>query len=46
MSDFLGKEVRFIEEVFGEKVEEQIEKSESKIFLLENLRFEKGEIEK
>ena len=42
MSDFLGKEVRFIEEVFGEKVEEQIEKSESKIFLLENLRFEKG----
>jgi len=45
MSDFLGKEVRFIEEVFGEKVEEQIEKSESKIFLLENLRFEKGEIE-
>ena len=39
MSDFLGKEVRFIEEVFGEKVEEQIEKSESKIFLLENLRF-------
>ena len=45
MSDFLGKEVRFIEEVFGEKVEEQIEKSESKIYLLENLRFEKGEIE-
>ena len=45
MSDFLGKEVCFIKEVFGEKVEEQIEKSESKIFLLENLRFEKGEIE-
>ena len=44
MSDFLGKEVRFIEEVFGEKVEEQIEKSESKIFLLENLRFEKGRL--
>ena len=36
---------RGFEEVFGEKVEEQIEKSESKIFLLENLRFEKGEIE-
>ena len=44
MSNILGKEVHFIEEVFGEKVEEQIEKSESKIFLLENLRFEKGEI--
>ena len=39
MTDYLGKEVRFIEEVYGEKVEEQIENSESKIFLLENLRF-------
>ncbi len=44
MTNILGKEVCFIEEVFGEKVKEQIEKSESKIFLLENLRFEKGEI--
>ena len=44
MSNILGKEVHFIEQVFGEKVDEQIEKSESKIFLLENLRFEKGEI--
>ena len=45
MTNILGKEVLFIEEVFGERVEEQIEKYESKIFLLENLRFEKGEIE-
>jgi len=44
MTNILGKEVRFIEEVYGEKVDEQIEKSESKIFLLENLRFEEGEI--
>ena len=45
MEDILGKKVHFIDEVFGEKVEKQIEKSEFKIFLLENLRFEKGEIE-
>jgi len=45
MTNILGQEVRFIDEVFGEKVEEQIEKSESKIFLLENLRFEKGEVD-
>jgi 3-phosphoglycerate kinase len=44
MTNILGKEVRFIEEVYGEKVHEQIKKSESKIFLLENLRFEEGEI--
>ena len=44
MTNILGKEVHFIDEVVGEKVEEEIEKSESKIFLLENLRFEKGEI--
>ena len=44
MEDILGKKVHFIDEVFGEKVEKQIEKSEFKIFLLENLRFEKGEI--
>ena len=43
MSEILNKEVHFIEESYGEKVERQIEKSESKIFLLENLRFEKGE---
>ena len=45
MTNILGKEVLFIEDVLGERVEEQIEKSEYKIFLLENLRFEKGEIE-
>ena len=45
MTNILGQEVRFIDEVFGEKVEEQIEKSESKIFLLENLRFERGEVD-
>ena len=45
MTNILGQEVRFIDEVFGEKVEEQIKKSESKIFLLENLRFEKGEVD-
>ena len=45
MEDILGKKVHFIDEVYGEKVEKQIEKSEFKIFLLENLRFEKGEIE-
>ena len=45
MTNILGQEVRFIDEVFGEKVEEQIEKSQSKIFLLENLRFEKGEVD-
>ena len=44
MADILGKKVHFIDEVFGDKVEKQIEKSEFKIFLLENLRFEKGEI--
>ena len=44
MTNILGKEVRFIEEIYGEKVDKQIEKSESKIFLLENLRFEEGEI--
>jgi len=45
MSEILDKEVHFIEETYGEKVERQIETSESKIFLLENLRYEKGEIE-
>mgnify|MGYP001265539996 FL=1 len=45
MENILDKKVHFIDEVFGEEVEEQIEKSEFKIFLLENLRFEKGEIE-
>jgi len=45
MKNILGQEVHFIDEVFGAKVEEQIEKSESKIFLLENLRFEKGELD-
>ena len=44
MENILGKKVHFIDEVLGEKVEKQIEKSEFKIFLLENLRFEKGEI--
>ena len=44
MANILGKKVHFIDEVFGEKVEEQIVKSDFKIFLLENLRFEKGEI--
>ena len=44
MENILGKKVHFIDEVYGEKVEKQIEKSEFKIFLLENLRFEKGEI--
>ena len=44
MENILDKKVHFIDEVFGEEVEEQIEKSEFKIFLLENLRFEKGEI--
>ena len=45
MSEILDKEVHFIEETYGEKVERQIETSESKIFLLENLRYEKGEID-
>jgi len=45
MKNILGQEVHFIDEVIGAKVEEQIEKSESKIFLLENLRFEKGELD-
>ena len=45
MKNILGQEVHFIDEVFGAKVEEQIEKSKSKIFLLENLRFEKGELD-
>ena len=45
MKNILCQEVHFIDEVFGAKVEEQIEKSESKIFLLENLRFEKGELD-
>ena len=44
MENILGKEVHFIEEVIGEKVEQQIKNSKSKIFLLENLRFEKGEV--
>ena len=44
MANILGKKVHFIDEVSVEKVEKQIEKSEFKIFLLENLRFEKGEI--
>ena len=44
MENILDKKVHFIDEVVGEEVEEQIEKSEFKIFLLENLRFEKGEI--
>ena len=44
MENILDKKVHFIDEVFGEEIEEQIEKSEFKIFLLENLRFEKGEI--
>jgi len=44
MSEILDKEVNFLEENYGEKVEKQVKKSESKIFLLENLRFEKGEV--
>ncbi len=44
MTRILGRNVHFINEIYGDEVDYQISKGDSKIFLLENLRFDQGEI--
>ena len=44
MSKILNQNVNFIDEIYGKKVNESIENSESKINLIENLRFHEGEV--
>ena len=44
MTEIIGNNVHFINDIYGDEVEYIIQNSDSKIFLLENLRFDKGEI--
>ena len=44
MSEILNQKVNFIDEIYGKKVNESLESSESKINLIENLRFNEGEV--
>ena len=44
MSEILDKKVNFIDELYGKKVRESLESAEYKINLLENLRFDEGEV--
>ena len=44
MSKILNQNVNFIDEIYGKKVNESIANSESKINLIENLRFHEGEV--
>jgi len=44
MAEIIGIGVHFINEIYGGEVERQVKNSDKKIFLLENLRFDQGEI--
>ena len=44
MAEIIGIGVHFINEIYGGEVERQVKNTGKKIFLLENLRFDKGEI--
>ena len=44
MAEIIGIGVHFINEIYGGEVERQIKNTDKKIFLLENLRFDQGEI--
>lgn len=44
MSEILDKKVNFIDELYGNKVKESIQSAEYKLNLIENLRFDEGEI--
>ena len=44
MTEIINQKVNFIDEIYGKKVNESIENSESKINLIENLRLHEGEV--
>ena len=44
MTEIIGIKVHFINKIYGDEVEHQVKNSDTKIFLLENLRFDQGEI--
>jgi len=44
MSEILNKKVNFIDELYGKKVKESLQSANYKINLIENLRFDEGEI--
>lgn len=44
MAEIIGIGVHFINEIYGGEVERQVKNTGKKIFLLENLRFDQGEI--
>ena len=44
MEEIIGIGVHFINEIYGGEVERQVKNTGKKIFLLENLRFDQGEI--
>ena len=44
MEEIIGIGVHFINEIYGGEVERQVKNTDKKIFLLENLRFDQGEI--
>ena len=44
MAEIIGIGVHFINEIYGGEVERQVKNTDKKIFLLENLRFDQGEI--
>ena len=44
MAEIIGIGVHFINEIYGSEVERQVKNTDKKIFLLENLRFDQGEI--
>jgi 3-phosphoglycerate kinase len=44
MSEILNKKVNFIDELYGKKVKEGLQSAEYKINLIENLRFDEGEV--
>ena len=43
MTEIIGNKVHFIKEIYGDEVKGQFNNSDTKIFLLENLRFDQGE---
>jgi phosphoglycerate kinase len=44
MTEIIGIKVHFINEIYGDEVKDQFNNPDTKIFLLENLRFDQGEI--
>jgi len=44
MSEILNKKVNFIDELYGKKVKESLQSENYKINLIENLRFDEGEV--